>query len=121
MHYLTRGGSGKAGLLLQMDMFMVDRGADFEWCSQYPHEQEILFGPLTGLEMVSTKVQMDVLVVDMRLNINLQNDSIENVVARCAMCQLSVNSRCRSDHTRGLPRLLGSLQRLLARFHVVVG
>ena len=30
---------------------MIDRGADLEWLSQYPHEKECLFAPLTGIEV----------------------------------------------------------------------
>ena len=34
-------------------MGMIDRGADLTLVSQYPHEREILFNPLTGLEVRS--------------------------------------------------------------------
>ena len=37
----ARGGKG--GLLFEIRMGMVDRGADLSWLSQYPHEKEILF------------------------------------------------------------------------------
>jgi len=63
-------------------MGMIDRGASMGWLSQYPHEQEITFAPLTGLEVVSTKVERTVLVVQVRLNINLQALTIEEVVSK---------------------------------------
>ena len=39
------------GLIFEIQMGMVDRGADLSWLSQYPHEKEICFPPLTGLEV----------------------------------------------------------------------
>ena len=42
----------KVGMIFEIEQGMVDRGADLSWLSQYPHEKEILFGPLTGLEML---------------------------------------------------------------------
>ena len=41
----------KATTIIEMTMGFVDRGADLAWLSQYPHEQEILFAPLCGLEV----------------------------------------------------------------------
>ena len=40
------------------------------------------FAPLTGLEVVNTKVEKKVLVVQVRLNINLQALTIEEVVSK---------------------------------------
>ena len=37
---------------LQAQMGMVDRGADLSWLSQYPGEKEVLFAPLTGMEVI---------------------------------------------------------------------
>lgn len=48
--------------------------------------------------MTSTNVRDDVLVVDMRLNINLQNSSIENVVSRMKNANLSLY-RCTARAT----------------------
>ena len=50
-------------------------------CSQYPHEREILFAPLTGCEVASTHVDGSVLVVGVRLNVNLGALTIEQVPA----------------------------------------
>ena len=36
---------------MQIEQGMVNRGADISWLSQYPHEQEILFAPLSSLEV----------------------------------------------------------------------
>jgi hypothetical protein len=58
---------------------MVDRGADIGWLSQYPHEMEILFAPLTGLEIHSISVDGSVLVPEIRLSVNLNASTIEQV------------------------------------------
>ena len=38
--------------IFEIQMGMVDRGADVQWCSQFPGEAEVLFAPLTGQEVV---------------------------------------------------------------------
>ena len=56
---------------------MVDCGADLSWLSQYPHEAEFCFGPLTGLEMIDARIDAAVLVVRVQLNVNLASLTIE--------------------------------------------
>jgi hypothetical protein len=68
--------------ILEIKMGMVDRGADISWISQYPAEKEILFAPLTGLEVVGRRVQKKLLIVEVRLNVNLMAMTIEQVVAK---------------------------------------
>jgi hypothetical protein len=51
--------------------------------SQYPHEEECLFAPLTGMEVQGTRVDGAVLVIEARLSVNLNAQTIEQ--ARCAM------------------------------------
>ena len=38
--------TGKPGIVFEMQMGMIDRGAELKWISQYPHEEECLFAPL---------------------------------------------------------------------------
>ena len=52
------------------------------WISQYPHEAEILFPPLTGLEMAKATVMGNELVVDCRLSVNLMALTLEQVVSK---------------------------------------
>jgi len=73
---------GTVGIVIEMQMGMVDRGADLSWCSQYAHEQEILFQPLTGLEVHEQRVEGSVLVMAMRLSINLTSETIERVTSQ---------------------------------------
>ena len=60
-------GDGKIGIIFEIQQGMIDRGADLSWISQYPHEREITFTPLTGLEVQSTRVEGRVLVVGVRV------------------------------------------------------
>ena len=63
-------------------MGLVDRGADFAWLSQYPHECEILFPPLVGLEVLKTNVQGDTLEVESRFSLNMSAQTLEQVVSK---------------------------------------
>ena len=41
MHYAS-GRKDQSAVLFEMQMGMIDRGAELSWISQYPHEREIL-------------------------------------------------------------------------------
>ena len=43
------GGGETAGSIFVIDFDMNSRGASIQWLSQYPHEEELLFPPCTGL------------------------------------------------------------------------
>ena len=74
--------AGKASTIFTNRMGMVDRGADFSWLSQYPHECEILFPPLVGLEVLKTNVQGDTLEVESRFSLNMSAQTLEQVVSK---------------------------------------
>merc|ERR1719210_1854547 len=74
--------SARAATMFEIKMGMVDRGADIQAFSQYPHEAEICFAPLTGLEVQGTRVQGSLLVIEARLSINLASLTIEQVVSK---------------------------------------
>ena len=51
--------------------------------SQFSGEKEILFAPLTGLEVASVpRVEGDVIVVELRLSCNLHDLTIEQVIGK---------------------------------------
>jgi ribosomal protein L29 len=49
--YAKKTGEGMPYVILCIPMGMIDRGADITYLSQNSHEEEILFPPLTGLEI----------------------------------------------------------------------
>ena len=58
---------------------------------QYPHEEEILFAPLTGLEVRLTRIEGSVLVVTVALSVNLASLTIEQVIG--LVCHLVCRPR----------------------------
>lgn len=78
-HYATGAGYG---LVLELEQGMVDRGADLSWLSQYPHEREVCFAPLAGIEMKSSRVEGGLVIVSLSLSINLTVRTIEEVLAK---------------------------------------
>jgi hypothetical protein len=83
LHYATAGGAGKDGdamTIFEMQMGMVDRGADLSWLSQYPHEKEVLLPPLTGIEALTSDVEGSILVINSRLSLNLAAQTLEQVL-----------------------------------------
>eukprot|EP00908_Phaeocystis_cordata_P020408 Transcript_3207.p1 GENE.Transcript_3207~~Transcript_3207.p1 ORF type:complete len:581 (-),score=161.38 Transcript_3207:311-2053(-) len=76
--------SGKAAkMVFEIRMGMIDRGADVSLLSQFPGEKEILFAPLTGLEVAAEpRVEGDVIVVELRLSCNLQDMTMEQVIGK---------------------------------------
>ena len=68
-----------ASTILKAQMGMVDRGADIGFLSQFPGEQEILYGPLMGMEVRGTHVNGSTLVVEVVLSTNQKSLTLEQV------------------------------------------
>ena len=81
MSYAASGGD-KMGIVFEVQMGMVNRGANLSWLSQYPHEQEILFGPLTGIEVLRVRIEGSVVVIECGLSINLSSLTLEQVLGK---------------------------------------
>merc|ERR1712194_867034 len=78
----AKGDGSKLSTVFEIQLGMVDRGADLFWLSQYPHEREICLSPLTGLEVQGTQVESSILLVDVRLSVNLVALTIDQVIAK---------------------------------------
>ena len=63
VHYAKVEKGETASTVLEAQMGMIDRGADISFLSQLPGEQEILYGPLMGMEVRRTRVHGSTLVV----------------------------------------------------------
>ena len=66
----VQGGNCIAATIFEMQTGMIDRGADLSPFSQYPHEKEICFPPLTCMEAVGSRIKGNILFIQMRLNVN---------------------------------------------------
>jgi hypothetical protein len=88
----------KPSLLFEIQMGMVDRGAPVKWCSQFPGEEEILFNPLCGLEVVGKpRVEGRTMVVELRLNCNLHDMTIEQLTAKMKVTHISLVNTIKLD------------------------
>ena len=93
---VTYAGTG-AATVFEMEMGMVDRGAQLDWLSQYPHERECCFPPLTGLEVIGMRVEESVLVVAVRLSVNRSAETLEVVVSKMQRSHLQLIKVIRDD------------------------
>ena len=86
------GGCDAKGtpMVFEMNQGMVDRGAEISWLSQYPHEQEVLFAPLTCIEVQRSHVEGNMVMVAMSISINLLAPTIEKVVAKMQNSHVSL-------------------------------
>ena len=69
-------------IVFEIHQGLVDRGCDLSWLSQYPFEREILFAPLTGVEVLSTRFDGSVQVFVLRPTTNQKAATIDQVVSR---------------------------------------
>jgi len=74
-------------ILFECDVGQVDRGADLKFLSQYPRESEILFPPMSNLEVIGEpRVEnlrgLAVMVVGVRVSVNLKIQRREELEGR---------------------------------------
>ena len=78
--YATLGK--KAPLVIRIAQGHVDRGADIHWLSQFPGEGEVLFPPLLSLQVRSSVVAHDLLVIELRPSVNMTSLTLDAVKAK---------------------------------------
>jgi hypothetical protein len=81
LDYAKKSGCGR-GILFEIKQGMVDRGADLQWLSQHPEENEILFPPLTGIEVQGKRIEGPVVIIEVGLSVNHISLTIEQVVGK---------------------------------------
>lgn len=96
VHYTK---SKKARMIFELQLGMVDKGADLGWLSQYPHEKEICLSPLAGMEVIGTSIEGATLVLNVRLNVNMMAATIEQVMCKRfkLLRELTINTRKEID------------------------
>eukprot|EP01051_Picozoa_sp_SAG22_P016733 SAG22_NODE_2424_length_2587_cov_1.512058_2_plen_754_part_01 len=67
---------------MEFPMDTLNRGATIQFLSQYPAEAEVLFGPLTGLEVMHSRLQGDTTYIRFRPTVNQRTVRIEELVGR---------------------------------------
>lgn len=95
-------------IVLEIDMGQVDRGAELSWLSQYPGESEILFPPLSNLEVIG-EPQMEltdskglIQVFKLRLNANIKSLTVDELVERRKNLHLAALSNLLEETKRDL-------------------
>ena len=84
--------SGFVKMIFEIQMGMIDRGGSVTYLSQFPTDREILFAPLTGLEVASTpRVDAgNIMVIPLRLSCNLHDQTIEQVIGKMKHTAISL-------------------------------
>jgi len=95
----------QAKVLFAVHQGMAARGAEISWLSQFPAENEVIFAPLTALEVESTRIEGSVMVVN-----------IKPGIAKCSLQESSLDEKKRQQYERDEQERL-RLQQLLARKH----
>lgn len=77
-------GDGSLPIILEMDVGMIDRGAPISSISQYPREQEVLFPPMSNLEVfgqprVDMTAGRPMIVLQVRVSMNLRHRTREEL------------------------------------------
>jgi len=110
MHY----AQGAASTVFEMEMGMIDRGADVSWLSQYEYEREVLFPPLMGLEVRDIRVDRGTLVVEARLSLNLTSQTLEQVVSKRKKLIIDMDAQMATEVRKGCtPSTADAAERML--------
>ena len=93
-----------ASTVLEAQMGMVDRGANIDFLSQFPGEGEILYGPLMGMEVRSTRVERSTLVIVVAMSVNQKSLTLEEVVSKRRKVVMDMDANVLADFTRSLDK-----------------
>jgi hypothetical protein len=78
-----RGKSVTASVVFEISQGAIDRGAEIAWLSQFPKENEVLFPPLTYLEVMGEpRTHGMSIFITLRANLNLRLHTVDQVIHR---------------------------------------
>ena len=108
--FYAKGGAdkskeGSSAILFEARMGMVDRGADVGWLSQFPQEDEILFAPLTGMEVRGSRVEGAVQIYEVVLTVNMLSLTIDEVIGKRQKLLKEIVGLAKQDVTNDLDGL----------------
>ena len=99
MGYAAGDGS-KMGFVIEVQQGMVSRGASMDFLSQYPHEAEILFGPLTGIEVLDTRIEGSVVVIECAVSVNCTPAAARTSACTRGSPRARARARARASYQR---------------------
>jgi ankyrin repeat protein len=90
------------GVVFEINIGAIDNGAQLDSVSQYPNERELLFGPLSNLEVVDRpRVECfngkSVFVIPLDININLKSQTIEEMIGKRKNMLLSLIKNMKTE------------------------
>ena len=91
-------------MLFEIHQGMAARGADISWLSMYPNEDEILFPPMTALEVITTRTEGSIIVVEIRptlAHVALSDDAVGALRASERTAFAGAPKYTRLDSARG--------------------
>jgi hypothetical protein len=93
----------------------IDIGASLSWISQYPGEAEIVFPPLSFLEVVGhprveTTSKGELIIFPLRINMNIKALTIEKMIEQRKSLYFSVAKKLKEELTFDLSKVLEDLQ-----------
>jgi hypothetical protein len=77
-------------ILFEIQMGAVDRGCNLDWISQDKHERYCVFPPLLGMELLRTRVEGRVLIVEVHPSVNLRALTLEQVINKMQQSHLAL-------------------------------
>jgi hypothetical protein len=98
MNFARTDDKDKASVLFEMQPTMISGGgASLQWCSQFPKEAEVLWPPLTAVEVVGTPmVEQGVIVFEAQLHTQSKR-TVEDIISTLAKVPFQLIDLARHD------------------------
>ena len=102
------GKDGRRCTIFEILVGRIDIGADLGWVSQYPNEREVLFPPLSCLEVMGEPhVEDGVIVIPTRVNMCLRGLTLEQLVERRKELHMAMVKNLREELSIEAPAAIG--------------